>query len=414
MPNPSTFPVLEATFTLKESHRINITPQLMAQALQYSLSSGFPPFVAQLEELTEKIHAPPDVCERQVVVTVGSEHGLSMACGMLINPGDAVLFQEPTYPGLLALLDNVQAHLIPIRSDSQGVIPSLLRVALDQCTDRRAKFIYVNPSGSNPTGVLMREARRREIYSIASEYDLLILEDDPYHYIQFMEENSVSVRSREAGLRMTNRRLKYRHHEPQLLQEVPPSFLSLDTEGRVLRFDSFSKTVAPGLRVGYVTVPKPIGEKLVLDILDNILHASVLPQVILREVLKTWGHEGYLQHMRAVCELYRRQRDIMVEAVDRHLNNLCEWTVPDGGFYIWLKVLGVKDTKTLAMKRGLEKGVLVVPGAGFLADGNQPSPYIRLAYSVINPDNMDKAIKLLAEAIREEQEEYRSCKTSST
>ncbi|KAG7155962.1 Kynurenine/alpha-aminoadipate aminotransferase-like 3, partial [Homarus americanus] len=230
MPNPSTFPVLEATFTLKESHRINITPQLMAQALQYSLSSGFPPFVAQLEELTEKIHAPPDVCERQVVVTVGSEHGLSMACGMLINPGDAVLFQEPTYPGLLALLDNVQAHLIPIRSDSQGVIPSLLRVALDQCTDRRAK-------------------------------------------------------------------------------------------GRVLRFDSFSKTVAPGLRVGYVTVPKPIGEKLVLDILDNILHASVLPQVILREVLKTWGHEGYLQHMRAVCELYRRQRDIMVEAVDRHLNS---------------------------------------------------------------------------------------------
>ncbi|XP_069165273.1 kynurenine/alpha-aminoadipate aminotransferase, mitochondrial [Procambarus clarkii] len=371
MPNPTTFPILDATFTLRDGQILTINKDLMASALQYSASSGFPPLVKQLQEMSEELHHPPGGCERSVAVTLGSIHGLSMAFTQLLNPGDSVLLQEPCSIGVVNALNVIRARIIPVTTGDQGLEPSQLREALAKSASCPAKVIYLNPTANNPTGTTIDEASRREIYSIACEHDLIILEDDPYYFLHFCEK-------------------------------ALPSFLELDIEGRVVRFDSFSKTVSAGLRIGYVTGPKPLIERIVMDVMSTVLHASVLPQVMLSEILRRWGLQGYLHHGREVRDLYRERRDIMQCAAERHLTGLCEWRLASGGMFFWIKVLGLEDSRALVEEKAARRGVVAVPGCCFMVKEKDPCSYLRVSYSVVTPDEMDKAFKLLAKAIREE------------
>lgn len=152
------------------------------------------------------------------------------------------------------------------------------------------KVMYLVPNACNPTGTTMDEARRREIYSIASEYDLIILEDDPYYFLQYDDQ------------------------EP-----LPPSFLRLDTDGRVLRFDSFSKIFSAGLRVGYVTGPTPLLERMTWHMQASVLCPPGITQVMVSELLRTWGDEGFNKHIAKLREFYRAQRDTMLQAAEKHL-----------------------------------------------------------------------------------------------
>nr|XP_053641221.1 kynurenine/alpha-aminoadipate aminotransferase, mitochondrial-like isoform X2 [Cherax quadricarinatus] len=372
LPNPSLFPIQDATVTLKNGEKLIIDKELMVKVLQYISTAGFPPLVQQLKQLTEDLHQPPRMCETEVVVTMGSINALSIAADMLLNPGDPIIVQEPVFTGVLTALLPYGPKIIPAVNDDEGIVPSLLRDTLVRCGDCPAKVMYVNPTGNNPTGVSMSEARLREIYDIACEYNIIILEDDPYYFINFVED-------------------------------LPTSFLKLDTEGRVLRFDSFSKTVSAGIRLGYVTGPQPLIDIMTADIMSSVLHTPNFSQVIVSELLNKWGHQGYLNHVYSLREEYRKKRDVMQKAAEKHLAGLCEWKLPSGGMFFWIKVLGLKDSRRLINESAVRVGVVAMPGSCFMIRKEEPCPYIRVTYSVASPEEVNKAFYLLAEVIREEK-----------
>ncbi|KAK7067538.1 hypothetical protein SK128_028277 [Halocaridina rubra] len=387
LPNPQMFPFQAASVTLRDGRALTIHPDLMTDCLQYGPTPGYPPLVKQLKNLTQKLHAPPRWSESDLIVTAGSQDGLCKALEMMIDPGDYIVTQEPCYTGTLSILNPYKPKYIPVKGDHEGMDPYALKEALSQWNpdDIRdlesgvPKVLYINPNACNPTGVSVNEQRRRQIYDIASDYNLIILEDDPYYFVQFGD-----------------------------MKDFPPSFLSMDTDGRVLRFDSFSKVLSSGIRVGYVTGPKPLVQRIALHKQVSILHAPSISQVLVSELLRTWGEEGFFKHTEAVQEFYRAQRDSMLAAADKHLTGLCEWAVPTGGMFLWLKVPAVIDTWDMIMKRALEKNVILVPGKAFMCDPSTPCQYMRAAFSVITQEKMDKGLKNLSELIREEIERQQS------
>lgn len=214
--------------------------------------------------------------------------------------------------------------------------------------------------------------RRIEIYQICCQYNILILEDDAYCFMNFGET-------------------------------TPPSFLSLDTQGRVLRFDSFSKVLSSGLRLGWVTGPKPLIQTIELHIQSSYLHSSTLSQVLTYNLMSNWGFEKLLAHFDSVRNYYKARRELTLEAMERHLKGLCDWAVPSGGMFVWIKVRGVADVYEMLMTRGIKKLITFVPGHAFMADPTEACSYIRASYSKATPKQIDRAMCLLAELIREEQ-----------
>ncbi|XP_068230473.1 kynurenine/alpha-aminoadipate aminotransferase, mitochondrial-like [Palaemon carinicauda] len=381
LPNPQMFPFQAASVTLKDGRALTIHPDLMTDCLQYGPTLGYPPLLKQLKSLTEQLHAPPRWADTELIVTAGSQDGLCKAIEMMVNPGDYVVTQEPCYTGTLSILNPLKPQYLPVKCDHEGMNPSALREMLSgwnpeeirDAENNVPKVLYINPNACNPTGVSVSEGRRREIYEIASDYNLIILEDDPYYFVQF-----------------------------EKLEDFPPSFLSMDTDGRVLRFDSFSKVLSSGIRIGFVTGPKPLVQRILLHKQVSILHASSLSQVLISELLRIWGTDGFFKHTQAVQEFYRKQRDNMMEAAETHLTGLCEWAVPTGGMFLWLKVPGVIDTWDMILERALKKDVILVPGKAFMCNPATPCQYMRAAFSVVTPEKMDKGLMNLAELIREE------------
>lgn len=176
----------------------------------------------------------------------------------------------------------------------------------------------------------------------------------------------------------------------------------MDTDGRVLRMDSFSKIVSAGLRVGYVTGPVQLLNRIVWHMQASVLCPPGITQVMISELLKEWGDEGFRNHITNLRNFYKSQRDVMLQAADTHLKGLCEWTVPDGGIFVWFKVLGVKDTENMIKQRAVKKDVMLVPGNNFMLDTTKPCQYMRAAYSNVTPEQIMVAFKNLAELIREE------------
>ncbi|KAI0215056.1 Kynurenine/alpha-aminoadipate aminotransferase, mitochondrial [Lamellibrachia satsuma] len=255
---------------------------------------------------------------------------------------------------------------VTVDSDKFGMIPESLKQALSRWKPSDInnvksdipKFMYINPTGGNPTGMSMSLERKREIYQLAREYDLIILEDDPYYFMQFNEM-------------------------------LIPSFLSIDTDGRVIRFDSFSKMLSAGLRVGYVTGPGPLVQKIQFHIMSSIFHASSLSQALVSELLLLWGVKGYLKNAHSICNFYQSQRDLALTAAQKWLTDLADWRIPQAGMFLWLKVKAIRDTKYLIEVRALKKQVLFVAGCHFMADADKPCPFIRVSYSLATPVQLD-------------------------
>jgi len=198
--------------------------------------------------------------------------------------------------------------------------------------------------------------------------------------------------------------------DPPLLREEGEdrvsSFLSIDEDHRVLRFDSFSKVLSSGIRLGFMTGPKPLIDKILLHVQVSVLHASSLSQVIISEMLSRWDIEGLERHIQEVEDFYRARRDAMHAAASRHLTGLCEWSLPRGGMFLWIKVDGVTDTWDMVMERGAAKNIMLVPGKLFAPSEDvmqNESPYMRASYSIADVAKFDLAFERLAELIREEK-----------
>ncbi|XP_050308309.1 kynurenine/alpha-aminoadipate aminotransferase, mitochondrial-like isoform X2 [Anthonomus grandis grandis] len=378
MPNEVTFPFQAINILMKDGSSMTLQGSQLHSALQYIPTQGYPPLLKKIKEFTQQIHSPPNWQDREVIMTNGSQEGISKTLEMVVEEGDPVLVQNPLYAGTEIILKPFKPNLIGIEQDELGIIPSKLIKALESCKayteeggGRMPKVIYLNPTGSNPTGVTMSLERRREVYDICCKYNILILEDDAYYFLHFLEEQ-------------------------------PVSFLSLDVEGRVIRFDSMSKVLSSGLRLAWLTGPKQLVHNVELHIQSAILHSSTLSQVMLDNLIELWGFNGLLSHFNYVRRYYQARRDFTVASMDKHLKGICEWSVPTGGMFVWIKVRGVADVYDMLMTRGLKKNITFVPGHAFMADPTEACQYIRASFSKASLKQIDKAMQLLGELIREE------------
>uniref|UniRef100_A0A671W4E2 Kynurenine/alpha-aminoadipate aminotransferase, mitochondrial n=1 Tax=Sparus aurata TaxID=8175 RepID=A0A671W4E2_SPAAU len=384
-PNPNTFPFQSASIQVKNGQTITFDEVAMNRALQYSASSGIPELLTWMKNLQKNLHNPPTASyapekgQMEMCVTTGSQEGLCKVFEMLVNPGDNVLLDAPTYSGTLATLEPLGCNLINVSSDHHGMIPAALKEVLSRWDPSEVhkpgstapKILYTIPNGGNPTGASMTTQRKQEVYELARQYDMLIIEDDPYYYLQFDKPWA-------------------------------PTFLSMDVDGRIIRTDSFSKILSSGLRIGFVTGPKPLVDRVVLHIQASTMHTSTFTQLVL--LFKTTV-AYILKHaegsIRMVIEFYSKQRDAMISSADKWLKGLSEWHAPSAGMFLWIKLKGIADTQQLIMKKALEKEVLLVPGGVFMINSSEPCPYVRAAFSLATPEQIDEAFRRLASLIKE-------------
>ncbi|XP_062850420.1 kynurenine/alpha-aminoadipate aminotransferase, mitochondrial-like [Trichomycterus rosablanca] len=383
-PNPNTFPFHSAVIHMKTGEKVVFDESSMKRALQYSASNGIPELVSWMKDLQKKLHDPPTVAyspergKMELCVTTGSQEALSKVFEMLINPGDNVLLDAPTYSGTLAALQPLGCNIINVPSDQYGMIPDGLKDILARWDPADAhkpgstvpRVLYTIPNGGNPTGASMTTERKQQVYELARRYDFLIVEDDPYYFLQFQKPWA-------------------------------PTFLSMDVDGRVLRTDSFSKILSSGLRIGFVTGPKPLVDRVILHIQASTMHTSTFTQLMVSQLLDAWGQEGFLKHIDGVVEFYRAQRNAMLSSAEKWLKDVAEWHAPSAGMFLWIKLKGIEDTHELITKKALEKEVLLVPGGVFNIHSSEPCPYVRAAFSLSTPEQIDEAFKRLSALIKE-------------
>ncbi|XP_054011203.1 kynurenine/alpha-aminoadipate aminotransferase, mitochondrial-like [Hylaeus anthracinus] len=374
MPNAETFPFEELSVTYKDGTTVKLVGNELSLSLQYGPSQGYLPLMKKIREFQEHWHTI-NYPNWDVHITSGSMDACSKVFEMTLEPGDAMMAQVPTYNGITNALAPLMPEFIGIKQDGDGVIPEeIKRICEERLRDKKPmpKILYVNPTGANPTGTVLPTSRKKKIYELSQKYDFLIVEDDPYYFLHFLDER-------------------------------PKSFLEFDTEGRVIRLDSFSKILSAGLRLGVVTAHEELVKKLVLHTETTTIHASSLSQMLLYKLLETWDTETLHKHFDDVQRFYRERRDIMLASIQKHLADLGEWNIPKGGMFFWVKVNKLEDVMDLAVNKCASEGVFLIPGNAFNYN-LEKSQYLRLSYSSSTAEEIEKAICTLAKLMREEVE----------
>jgi 2-aminoadipate transaminase len=337
-----------------------------AVALQYGSGQGTPALREQILEVMalEGIRGNVD----DVVVTTGSQHALELVTKIFIDPGDVVLAEGPSYVTAMVVFKSFQAQVEHVATDEFGLVPEALRerIAALKAAGKRIKFLYTVPTFSNPSGVTLPWQRRLEILEIARSNDILVLEDNPYGLLYF--------------------------------DGPPPHAMRSVEEDGVIYLGTFSKTLAPGFRVGWALAPHAIREKLILANEAAVLSPSSFTQMIISEYLASADWKGQIDTFRGV---YRERRDAMLQALGDYLPDL-SWTVPTGGFYVWLTLPDHLDSKSM-LPRAVKELVAYTPGTAFYADGEGRNK-IRLAFCYPTPDFIREGIRRLTTVINGELE----------
>lgn len=370
LPNPETFPIDSISIKFKDGSTVNVPSQKMAAGLQYSETIGMKDIVTWIREFQNKIHKPPGGFDNlEICMSHGSQDILIKSFEMLLERGDNLLVEKPTYAGSLAALNPLGINYVNVDTDGKGLIPSSLEERLNQYSShpKKPRVLYTIPTGSNPSGGTQDLERKKRVYDLACKHDLLILEDDPYYFLQF--------------------------------DDVVPSYLSLDTEGRVVRFDSFSKIVSSGMRLGMATGPKPLIQQLNYHNQVTTLQPSGVSQVIFYEFLNKMGHEGFYNHTRNVAKFYKHKMELFQKYAEKHLTGYAEWNTPTAGMFLWIKLLGVEDSFSLIKDKAVAEKVILVPGSSFIG-GGEKTPYVRASYSTANEEQMDQGLKRLANLVK--------------
>ena len=295
----------------------------------------------------------------------GSQQALDLLGKVLINPGQPVLVETPTYLGALQAFNLFEPIYRSVASDEEGLLPEAITAELA----KDAAFLYALPNFQNPTGRTLHEDRRRALIDRAIALNLLVIEDDPYGD------------------------LRYRG-------EAQPSLLSLATHAgceNVVRLGSFSKTLAPGLRLGYIAAPTALISKLIQAKQATDLHTATVTQMAVYEVIK----DGFLDtHVPKTCALYRHQCDAMLAALKEHMPAGVTWTTPEGGMFLWLTLPADKGYDSMKLlDAAVAKNVAFVPGEPFYANESVPNT-LRLSFVTVAPDKIREGVKLLADVIR--------------
>ncbi|HKR99508.1 MAG TPA: PLP-dependent aminotransferase family protein [Candidatus Dormibacteraeota bacterium] len=360
LPDTSTFP--PETFAAVASR---IATESCAKALQYGPTEGLPETKECIAEVMAADGTKVDV--EDIVVTTGGQQGIDLVTKTLIDPGDVVVAEAPTYPGAVPTFSSYQADVVQIEMDSDGMRVDLLEQALERLDreGRKPKFIYTVPTFQNPAGVTMSLERRRRLVEIAHERELLVLEDNPYSLLRY-EGDAV------------------------------PSLHSLDGGVFVMYLGTFSKILSPGIRLGWVVAPPPVLEKINQGKSGADLCTSTLSQLMVQAYFKEVRWRDYVESLTA---LYRDRRDTMLDALADYFPPQAEWTRPGGGLFIWATLPNFIDTTDL-LARALRDNVAFVPGEQAYLDGRGRDS-MRLNFSVSDEETIREGIRRIGSVIEE-------------
>ena len=338
-----------------------------AEALQYGSGQGHLKLREQICDVMalEGIKAHPD----DVVITTGSQQALDLISRIFIDPNDFILVEAPSYVGALGTFKQYEAQVVHVMMDQDGLIPSALLDAIKtaKANGKKIKFLYLIPNYQNPAGVLLSADRRSEILDICRAEEIFIVEDNPYGLLGFDKPS-------------------------------PNAMRASDSEN-VIYLGTFSKTIAPGLRVGWALVPQSLKEKMVIASESSILCPSNFTQLVISSYL---ANQPWRDQIASFAKLYKERRDAALAALEKYFPKGATWTMPGGGFYIWVTLPPEIDTNVL-MPKAIAAKVAYVPGTAFYADGFG-SWSLRISYCHPTPERITEGIKSLAGVIKTEMD----------
>ena len=346
-------------FPVEEIRRITdaiLRDQPLA-ALQYGITEGYAPLIAQIRKMaSERADAVRE--DDGILVTAGAQQAIELFAKCVVNEGDTVLAENPSFIGSLNSFRSLGAVLRGVAMEADGLSIEGLEAALRQ--EPKPKFLYTIPNFQNPTGATMSLQKRLALLELAEKYDILVLEDNPYGELRFDGEDV-------------------------------PTLKSLDKYGRVMYVGSFSKVLAPGLRLGYAIGPKPLIAKMTVAKQGEDVHTALLPQMIDERFLAETDFAAHVERLRT---LYRAKAHRMLDAMDEKLPSGITWVRPEGGLFVWCRLPDSTDMLGY-VRRAVEKSVAVVPGTAFLTDQSEVSHSIRLNFSTPTDEQIDRGIEIL-------------------
>lgn len=361
-PDPAVFPVAEF------AEAAQILSREGRDVLQYGATNGYEP----LKGYIAKWMAPRmgrETKSDEMLITTGSQEGMDLLCAVLINAGDTIIVEGPTYPGALHAMRNRGARFLSVPCDKDGLRVDLLPSVIEEGrkNGHKIKFIYTIVNFQNPSGATLTAERRAELLKIAEKYDLLIFEDDPYGHLRY-EGESV------------------------------PTIFSMDKEqsGRVVYACSFSKILAPGTRVAWIVGDKELINKMVMIKQGTNLCTSVVAQALVYEYCRLGHLDGFLPK---IIAHYAKKRDAMDAAFRSYLPQNAIFHRPEGGFFFWIQVPGVDSTKLFI--KAIEHGVAFVTGPSFYAEPGEGADFMRTCFTFAQPEEIEEGAKRLAAAIKE-------------
>ncbi len=354
-PSPEEFPAAE----LAELSKTVFTKKAV-QALSYGVTEGYEPLRRWItDDLISR-----GICgtEDDVIVVSGGQQALDFTAKCLVDDGDTVLTEAPTFLNALNTFRTYGANLVGVPMDGDGMDMEALEQALQR--EKNVKFIYTIPNFQNPMGVTLSAARRRRLYELAVQYDVMILEDDPYGKLRYSGEEVAAIKTLDGG-------------------------------SHVIYTGSFSKVIAPGVRVAYLCAPKALIAKMVVAKQCVDVHTNMISQILVHEYLTRYDLEA---HIRVCCDHYRCKRDAMLAAIDRFFPKEVSVTRPEGGLFLWV-TLPEGVSGMAFQKYAAERGVAVVPGAPFFADNITDDRGLRLNFSVPSLEQIEEGMQRMGEGL---------------
>lgn len=419
-------------FSVKKESKVHEGDIPLARSLQYGKSMGQPELTDFLKEHTKMIH-DMKYSDWDVVATTGNTNAWESTLRVFCNRGDVILAEAHSFSSSLASAEAQGIITFPVPIDAHGIIPEKLEALLDNWTEGapKPKLLYTIPTGQNPTGSSLNAERKKEIYRIAQKHDFLIIEDEPYYFLQVGEY--ISDLSKRAEVAQKNANIS---HE-DFLKSLALTFLSVDTDGRVIRMDSFSKVLAPGTRLGWITGSSKLLQAYLSLHEMTIQSPSGFSQSLVSGTLNRWGQKGYIDWLIGLRHEYTAKRDHCIDSLykfipkDNNKEGKPIFTInpPIAGMFFTVDMdasahpefattyeSDPTKVEEALYQKVIKSGVLVVPGIWFKADGEttpaqpasskeNPNPnqiFFRGTYAAVEPSKLDEGLKRLGQCLREE------------
>lgn len=381
----------------------------IATAFNYGQGSGSAQLLRWETEHTEMVHNPP-YQDWRCTMSIGSTSGTDMALRMFTRPGDVMLSEEYTFSAFVETARPMGVRVCGVPVDSEGLLPDEMDHILSTWDvnargARKPHLLYTVPTGQNPTGATQSAERRRALYKVCQKHDVYIIEDEPYYFLQMQPYTGPNAPD-----------IPPPSSHSEFLKSLVPSYLSMDTDGRVMRLDSFSKVISPGSRIGWVTASQEVVEKYSKHADVSTQNPSGISQLVLFKLLdEHWGHAGYLDWLIYIRLEYTKRRDTILSACAKYLpREVMSWKPPMAGMFHWMQIdftshpdYPAKSIETIEEEifmRVIEHGALVMRGSWFYADADEEhhTLFFRATYAAAPAEKIDEGIRRLGEAVREE------------